>query len=830
MVAAFIRQSPFFNAPFYGRRLPEDMDPAVHYAVIGEALGWAPSEAFDPQFYLARYSDLEAARVSPLRHFQETGKNEGRRGVPGVQRLTFAPLKDERQPVLVICHEATRTGAPILGWNLIRDLRKNHPVVTLLMRGGVLENDFATASDVVVGPLTDEEWHPAETVAIAERLIKTYQPLYAIANSIETSLMVPPLGALGVPSVALVHEFASYTRPLEKMQGVYDWATHVVFPAQIVANSAFQNFPAFAQRRGIHILAQGRQFPPATRHPASVKRPDIGDLMRSANEKDKFIVLGAGFVHLRKGVDLFLSVAALARRFAPDIRFKFIWVGDGYNPDEDASYSVYLREQISRSGLENIAVFLESVEDFESAYRAADAFFISSRLDPQPNVGIDALTLGLPTVCFAGACGTGEVLASDPETRPLVVPHLDVEAAAREICRVANDPDLRKAMARAVERVGRSAFNSEKYATQIDAWGREAAAALSRLDLETLRSSGAVEPEFALPPRTSLAKSTSVEQVVLLQSTVVGTSPNQYRNAYFRRAIPGFHAQAYAIAHLEDCGPGGQDPTAHWLRHGRPDGPWSHPVYSPKNRPTELRETPRVALHAHFYYADLAPEFAERLKKNRTPCDLFVSTDTEQKAEMLWLAFNEHRGRVTVRVMPNVGRDIGPLLTGFCEEIGSGRYDIWGHAHGKKSAWSNTGIGDRYRTFLWDNLIGGDYPMLDIAIAAFASDSKLGLVFAEDPHLVGWDGNRENAETLAERMGLSRELPEFFDFPLGQMFWFRPAALRRLFELGLKWDDYPKEPVPYDGTLVHALERIVPFVVTSESYGLASLRAPHTTW
>ena len=56
------------------------------------------------------------------------------------------------------------------------------------------------------------------------------------------------------------------------------------------------------------------------------------------------------------------------------------------------------------------------------------------------------------------------------------MPHIDVEAAAQEICRLANDPEARKAMRRAVERVGRSAYNAEIYARQIDMWGREAAA------------------------------------------------------------------------------------------------------------------------------------------------------------------------------------------------------------------------------------------------------------------------------------------------------------------------------------------------------------------
>jgi glycosyltransferase involved in cell wall biosynthesis len=764
-----------------------------------------------------------------LRRFRRSVKK--RKGVSVVQCLTFAPLADERRPILVICHEASRTGAPILGWNLIRDLRKKHPVVTVLLRGGVLEKDFVAESDVVVGPLGNAAWDPLEIGLIAERLAKSYRPLYAVANSIETSPIIAPLGAFGVPTVALVHEFASYTRPREKMRSTFDWAMHVVFPAQIVANSAFENFPGFEERRGIHILAQGRQFTPGGGQGAEGRdQPDVGKVMRSADEKNKFIVLGAGSVHLRKGVDLFLSIAAAARRLAPDVPFKFVWIGDGYNPDQDSVYSAYLREQINKSDLRNVVVFLEPVADIEPAYRAADVFLMSSRLDPQPNVGIDAVTLGLPTVCFEGACGTGEVLARDPETRSLVVPHLDVAAAAQEICRLAEDPELRKSIGRAVERVGRSAYNEENYATQIDAWGCESAAALSRVDLETLRCSGAVEPELALPPQSSLPKSASLEQIVLLQSTVVGTSQDQVANSYFRRAVPGFHPQAYAVAHSQECGQGGENPIAHWLRNGRMEGPWLHPVFSPKNLPAGPRETLRVALHAHFYYPDLASELAVRLKANQTPCDLFVSTDTEAKAETLRRELAEHRGLVTVRVMPNIGRDIGPMLTGFREEIAKGAYDLWGHMHGKKCASTDSAMGDAWRKFLWDNLIGGEHAMLDIAASAFASDPKLGLVFAEDPHLVGWDGNRKNAEALAEQMGLSPKLPDFFDFPLGAMFWFRPSALRRLFELRLTWGDYPEEPLPYDGSLLHAIERIIPFVTMAESYGLATLRAPYSNW
>ncbi len=37
--------------------------------------------------------------------------------------------------------------------------------------------------------------------------------------------------------------------------------------------------------------------------------------MRPMGEEDAFVVLGAGFVHLRKGVDLFLATAAVTLDF-----------------------------------------------------------------------------------------------------------------------------------------------------------------------------------------------------------------------------------------------------------------------------------------------------------------------------------------------------------------------------------------------------------------------------------------------------------------------------------------------------------------------------------
>ena len=95
------------------------------------------------------------------------------------------------------------------------------------------------------------------------------------------------------------------------------------------------------------------------------------------------------------------------------------------------------------------------------------------------------------------------------------------------------------------------------------------------------------------------------------------------------------------------------------------------------------------------------------------------------------------------------------------------------------------------------------------------------MVFAEDPNLYGWNENREMAQELAERIGIAT-LPDHFEFPLGTMFWARTAALTPLLELGLSWEDYPPEPLPYDGTILHALERLLPFAVEHAGYEYAT--------
>jgi lipopolysaccharide biosynthesis protein len=292
-----------------------------------------------------------------------------------------------------------------------------------------------------------------------------------------------------------------------------------------------------------------------------------------------------------------------------------------------------------------------------------------------------------------------------------------------------------------------------------------------------------------------------------------------------RRLILGFHPLIYAALCAGYDEMTGEDPLAHYLRTGTPNGPWKHGVIQPNVPAASAGSELRILIHAHFHYPELFDDLLRRLELNASAADLFITTSSEDKAAEIRDKLGDKNERAAVVVVPNVGRDIGPLLIHFPKVEG---YDIIGHLHGKRSPQQSGGQGDQWREFLWNHLLGGDIPMMDVIAEAFAADERLGLVFPEDPDLSGWAMNRSLAEALALRLKLPGALPPHLEFPKGNMFWARPAALRPLADLGWSWNDFPPEPVASDGTVLHTLERLIPFSVEHAGFSFKTVHVPHS--
>jgi lipopolysaccharide biosynthesis protein len=116
--------------------------------------------------------------------------------------------------------------------------------------------------------------------------------------------------------------------------------------------------------------------------------------------------------------------------------------------------------------------------------------------------------------------------------------------------------------------------------------------------------------------------------------------------------------------------------------------------------------------------------------------------------------------------------------------------------------------------------------MMDVILTRLAAEESIGIVFREDPDLHHWDDNRTVAEELAARLGIAEPLPTFSDFPIGTMFWARTAALKPLLDLKLGWKEYPREPIPSDGTILHAIERLLPFIARQAGYRFVTTHVP----
>ena len=217
---------------------------------------------------------------------------------------------------------------------------------------------------------------------------------------------------------------------------------------------------------------------------------------------------------------------------------------------------------------------------------------------------------------------------------------------------------------------------------------------------------------------------------------------------------------------------------------------------------------PKLAVVCHLFHTSVAAELRFYARNLPTGTGLFLSTDTQPKADDLRAAFADwDRGPVEVRVMPNRGRDIAPKLVGFADVHAN--HDLVLHLHSKMS--THAAFLRPWRSYLFETLLGSPEIVASV-MDAFARLPDLGMVapqhFEAIRRWLDWRGNFDTAHGLAARMGIALSPSRAVDFPSGSMFWARPAALRPLLDLRLSFADFPVEGEQVDDTPAHAIERL----------------------
>jgi glycosyltransferase involved in cell wall biosynthesis len=766
-------------------------------------------KGFDPEVYLKLNPDLVAAGVDPTTHYLEHGRREGRlHRFAAIDLCGEEGFKSSRETILVVSHEASRTGAPILSLNLVQALVERYDVVALLLGGGPLSDAFRLAGAAVMTSSNLKGNQALANLAV-DQLCKRFNFKFALVNSIESRVVLPALGSHFVPAVSLVHEFAAYTRPRNAFIHAILWSGKVVFSTKVTMENARTEYPYLGDWSA-DILPQGRCLVPleeCSEEQIQAERARIRRLIRPKDiAGDSVVVLGAGFVQLRKGVDLFIECAALVLNAPEGGACRFVWIGKGYDPENDVGYSVYLEDQIRRAGLQDHVFFIEETAAIDVAYEEADLLLLSSRLDPLPNVAIDAMAYGMPVLCFDKTTGIADFLTDSGLRNNCVAGYLDSADMAKKILTLAGSAVLREQVGERCREASTAYFSMNDYVARLEVLARSVCdhTQQEKADVQVILDSELFRPDFSCPPPNAQGQTAEGEVRAYVRAWASGVSR--------RKPFPGFHPGVYLEQH--GVAVQGADPLADYLRAGRPDGQWNYPVIVAGDVGDEsLPDSRRVALHIHAYYPELLPEILSRLSRNRARPDLFVSIANKDAHPLVVGELENYKGKVVdIQLVPNRGRDIGPFLTAFGQRI-MADYDFVGHIHTKKSAdVKDAAMGSSWYRFLLENLLGGEAgSMVDSILEKMNADASIGMVFPDDPYVVGWSGNRIIAESLAARMGL-RELPDNFNFPVGTMFWARASALAPLMNLKLDWEDYPEEPLPYDGTALHAVERLFSLV------------------
>ncbi len=235
----------------------------------------------------------------------------------------------------------------------------------------------------------------------------------------------------------------------------------------------------------------------------------------------------------------------------------------------------------------------------------------------------------------------------------------------------------------------------------------------------------------------------------------------------------------------------------------------------------------RVAVMMHLYYPDLVDYMLKYAANMPADADLIITTPnpkTEQLAREKSKALKLHQ--VIVLPMENRGRDVSAVLVALKPYLYHYRYICF--VHDKKTTQTKpyaNGVGFAYKC-MECNLGSTDY--IENIIETFDRNPRLGMLMPPSPNhgsfyqIVSqeWCSNFANTCALAYKLGLQVNVDGNKEpiSPLGTMFWFRPEALSALIDYPWTYEDFPPEPNGFDGTLLHAVERVYGFVVQHEGF------------
>lgn len=241
----------------------------------------------------------------------------------------------------------------------------------------------------------------------------------------------------------------------------------------------------------------------------------------------------------------------------------------------------------------------------------------------------------------------------------------------------------------------------------------------------------------------------------------------------------------------------------------------------------ELTVVPKVVICFHMYYEDLLEDCVNYLCSAPDFADIYITTPKEELVPQIDTLCKKYRIKnYRIEVIPARGRAEAAFLVATKSFIRD--YDYACIVHDKKSSFLKPGIiGKEFGWHNQDALLKSKQYVLNI-LKLFEDNPRIGmlvpfnLLYANFRELYGseWGENYEGTcQFLKENnidVPISHDVPPVC--PMGAMFWIRPKSMNKLLDKNWEYEDFPAEPLPLDGSLIHIIERAYPYFVQAEGY------------
>nr|WP_320017125.1 rhamnan synthesis F family protein [uncultured Desulfobacter sp.] len=232
----------------------------------------------------------------------------------------------------------------------------------------------------------------------------------------------------------------------------------------------------------------------------------------------------------------------------------------------------------------------------------------------------------------------------------------------------------------------------------------------------------------------------------------------------------------------------------------------------------------RIAVVIHMHYIDSLERYKNYINNIHQEITVYFTTSNEELRKKIEI-FAACKDNYRIIPKKNRGRDISSFLVACRKEILNYEYICF--LHDKKEKYSSLKPDtDRWIYNMWENMLGS-MVYINNLIIYLEKKTQIGLLlppihFGERSSFAfrnTWFNNYNNTIELAKRLDLHCDIKKAISpMAIGTVFWAKVKALRKLFEYEWRYEHFDEEPLAEDGTLSHAIERILEFVAKDAGY------------